>query len=422
MFRDTAAQDQVLDRPPVWRRHPVLIAVAVVAVIALALAVPALLRVSGISASVDLSRVTVASVERGLFVRDFAAEGKVVAAGSPMLYAPAAGTVSLSVQAGDRVTKGQPLAHIDSPDLNAKLSQEQASLQSQQFEVQRAQLDANRRLMQLTDAYAQAQVDQKTAQRELDRSRKAYELGAYSELQALRTQDALDKANSALEQAKKSLDVQPDQNRFDVQSKKAQLARQQVTATDLARQVDALNLLSPVDGQVGQLQVADRAYVAKDAALLSVVDLTSLEVEIQVPESFARDLAPGMNAELTGNGGRWQGILGGVSPEVVGGQVVARVRFAAEKPTGLRQNQRLSVRILIDRRDKVLMVDRGSFVDQDAGHVYVVRDDIATRQPIRLGASSISKVEILDGLAEGDRIVVSGADAFNGAERIILSH
>jgi HlyD family secretion protein len=216
--------------------------------------------------------------------------------------------------------------------------------------------------------------------------------------------------------------VQPDQNRFDVQSKKAQLARQQVTATDLARQVGALNLLSPVEGQVGQLQVADRAYVAKDAALLSVVDLTSLEVEIQVPESFARDLAPGMNAELTGNGGRWQGVLGGVSPEVVGGQVVARVRFAAEKPTGLRQNQRLSVRILIDRRDKVLMVDRGSFVDQDAGHVYVVRDDIATRQPIRLGASSISKVEILDGLAEGDRIVVSGADAFNGAERIILSH
>jgi HlyD family secretion protein len=47
---------------------------------------------------------------------------------------------------------------------------------------------------------------------------------------------------------------------------------------------------------------------------------------------------------------------------------------------------------------------------------------VAERHPVRLGASSIAKVEILDGLAAGDQIVVSGTDAFNGAERVILSH
>jgi HlyD family secretion protein len=115
--------------------------------------------------------------------------------------------------------------------------------------------------------------------------------------------------------------------------------------------------------------------------------------------------------------------VSGVSPEVVGGQVTTRLRFGAEKPAGLRQSQRLSVRVLIDRRDGVLMVDRGSFMDQDGGNfVYVVHDNVAERRGVRLGASSIAKVEILEGAAVGDLLVISGSDAFNGASRVILTH
>jgi HlyD family secretion protein len=71
----------------------------------------------------------------------------------------------------------------------------------------------------------------------------------------------------------------------------------------------------------------------------------------------------------------------------------------------------------------VLMVDRGSFMDQEGGgFAYVVHDDVAVRQPVRLGDASVQKVEILDGLAEGERIVINGTDAFNNADRVILAH
>ena len=80
------------------------------------------------------------------------------------------------------------------------------------------------------------------------------------------------------------------------------------------------------------------------------------------------------------------------------------------------------MRILIDKRDNVLMVERGSFVDQDAGYAYVLHDGVAERHPVRLGAQSVQKVEILEGLAVGDEIVVSGSDAFNGADRVIVTH
>jgi HlyD family secretion protein len=423
MLRDTSAQDRVIEPKNVLKRHLKLIIIGLIAAAALITLIVVLMRYSGAGVSVDRSRVSIATVERGNFVRDIAADGQVVAAVSPTLYANALGTVSLKVHAGDTVAKGQVLAVVDSPDLTAKLSQEEATLVGLRIDWQRATLDAEHKLSQLRDAYNQAEVDQKTAQRERDRSRKAYELGSYSELQALKSEDALEKAQFAFQQAKSQYDSQPKQNRFDIDSKKALLDRQQYLVDDVRRQVDGLNVKSPVDGQVGQVQVAERASVAKDAPLLTVVDLSALEVEIKVTESLARDLRPGMSADLEGGGHHWQGVVSGVSPEVVAGQVTARLRFGSEKPAGLRQSQRLSVRIFIDRRDKVLMVDRGSFVDQEGGgFAYVVQGNIAQRTPVRLGAASIAKVEILEGLSVGDQIVISGTDAFNGAQRVILSH
>jgi HlyD family secretion protein len=423
MLRDTTGQDRAIEPAGAWKRHRALVIVILMVVFGLGTLLACLLRYSGAGVSVDRSRLSTATVERGSFIRDIAADGQIVAAVSPTLYANALGTVTLKVHAGDAVSKGQVLAVIDSPDLTAKLSQEEATSVGLRIDWQRATLDAEQKLLQFGDAFNQAQVDQKTAQRELERSRKAYELGSYTELQALKAQDSLEKAQFAFEQAKMNYGSQPKQNRFDIDSKKALFDRQQYLVADLKRQVDGLKVRSPVDGQVGQVQVADRASVAKDAPLLTVVDLSALEVEIKVTESLARDLRPDMSADLEGAGHHWQGSVSGVSPEVVAGEVTARLRFGNEKPAGLRQSQRLSVRILIDRRDDVLMVDRGAFVDQEGGgFAYLVHGNVAERHPVQLGAASIAKVEILDGLAVGDQIVVSGTDAFNGAERVILSH
>src|SRR5580692_5549702 len=237
MLRDTSAQDRVIEPQSPFKRHrKIIIAVLAVAAALIILAVY-LMRYSGAAVSIDRSRVAIATVERGNFVRDIAADGQVVAAVSPTLYANALGTVTLKVHAGDTVVKGQVLVVVDSPDLNAKLSQEDATLASLRLDWQRATLDAEHKLSQLKDAYDQAEVDQKTAQRERDRSRKAFELGSYSELQALRAEDALEKAQFAFQQAKSLYDDQPKQNRFDIDSKKALLDRQQYMVDDLKRQV-----------------------------------------------------------------------------------------------------------------------------------------------------------------------------------------
>jgi HlyD family secretion protein len=422
-LRDTQTQDRMLDPPRFWKRHRLLAGVILSLILGCTALMLAFYHFRGIQDSVDRARVTISTVERGSFVRDVVADGQVVAAVSPTLYVPSSGTVSLKVHAGDAVEHGAVVAVIESADLTARLSQEEATLQNLLIDWKRSRLDADHKLAESREAYSQAEIDLNTSQREVDRSRKAFDMGAYPEIQVLRSEDALEKARFAFERAKANYVSQPQQNRFDTESKRTLLDRQQFLVADLRRQIEALQIRSPVTGKVGYVQVEDRASVSKDAPLLTVVDLTALQVEIKVPESLARDLTVGMAADLEGNGLRWKGAVSAVSPQVINGEVSARVRFADRTPEGLRQNQRLSVRIFIDRRENVLMVDRGPFLDQEGGNfVYVVRNDVAERRTVRLGPAGVQKVEVLEGLSVGDRIVVSGTEAFRGSQRVMLSH
>lgn len=364
--------------------------------------------------SVDASRVRIAEVKRGDLVRDIAAEGRVIASNSPNLYAIGGGTVSLHVVAGDAVKQGDVLAEVDSPELMSRLAQEQATLASLQAEASRAALDAQLARSNARKLLDQAQVDQLTAKRELQRYQRGYEGGAVAQVDYARAQDAVQKADIGLNHAREDSGLQGNAAGLDARNKVSLAARQRAVVDELQRQVEALSIRAPFDGQVGQVFISQRQNVQVNAPVLSVVDLSKFEVEIKVPESFARDLAIGMPAQLTGNNRTFPASVSAVSPEVVNGEVSARLRFdEGKQPPALRQNQRLSARILLDTRKNVLMVERGPFLEQGGGHsVWVLDGNIASRREIKTGAASLDAVEIVFGLKEGDRIVVSGADQF----------
>jgi len=422
MIRDTSAQDRVLSASqtrPAWRRWawPAVGGALLLAGIVFA----ARGWLSG-TASVDGARLRIAEVTRGDLVRDIAADGRVIAANSPTLYAVAGGVVTLKVVAGDKVTQGQPLAEIDSPELRSKLAQEQTTLAGLEAEASRAMLDASVTRANAQKALDQAGIERQAAERTLQRYQRGYDGGAVPQVDVLEAQDNLRKSEIALSHAQKDAGLQGQGAGLDARNKQLLAERQRAVVAEVQRQVDALTLRAPFDGQVGQVQAVQRSNVAINAPVLSVVDLSVFEVEIKVPESFARDLAIGMPATLTSAGQPYPGEISAVSPEVVGGEVVTRLRFSGKQPPGLRQNQRLSARILMDTRRNVLMVERGPFLEQGGGrYAYVMDGSSAVRRPVQLGVSSLSNIEVLGGLQPGDKVVVSGSDLFGDAERVSVN-
>src|SRR5690606_7628074 len=209
-IRDTSGQDTVLDggTASLRRRRRTWLwgAAAGVGVLAALAWV-----VSGWAAggrSYDASRLRIAQVSRGDLVRDLSADGRVIAANSPTLYAIAAGTVSLKVVAGDVVKKGQVLAVIDSPELRSKLVQEESTLASMEAEASRAMLDAQMTRAAARKVVQQAQISRTAAQRDLERYQRAYEGGAVSQNELAKAQDDLKKAEIELVSAQKDNTLQ----------------------------------------------------------------------------------------------------------------------------------------------------------------------------------------------------------------------
>lgn len=419
MIRDTSAQDRTLAAPPAasTRRRWIIGGVAAVAL--LALAVPTLGRWLGAEQSVSGERLRIAEVRRGTLVRDVVVQGRMVAAVSPTLYAPAGGTVTLKVRAGDTIREGQPLAEIDSPELRSRLLQEQTTLASLQAGASRGALDAQLLRANARKLLDQAAVDRQAALRDLERNQRAFTGGVVAQVDVARSEDLLKKADIGLAAAREDETLQRRGAGLDLHNKRLLADRQQAVVADLQRQVDALTILSPVNGVVGTVAIADRTVVPEGQAVLGVVDLRELEVELPVPESYADDLALGMAVEISVGNARHRGRLRSVSPEIVDGQVLARARFEGARPTGLRQNQRVGTRVLIESKPDVLMVQRGPFLDAGGGRwAYVVDGDTATRSPISTGASSLTDVEILSGLSPGQRVIVSDMSVYKNAEQV----
>ena len=425
MIRDTSAQDQIVSSAPAsgaagtWRRYRWPALAALVILTAIGFAIPAWLNASR---SFDGTRVRIAEVQRGDLVRDIAADGRVIAANNPVLYAISAGIVDLKVVAGDVVKNGQELAVIDSPELRSKLAQEEATLAGLEAEASRATLDATLARAKARKETDQANIERTAAERDLERYQRGFDGGAVPQIDLARAQDSLKKADISLSNASTDARLQGQGADLDARNKRLLADRQRAVVAEVKRQVEALTLRAPFDGQVGQVQATQRTNVIANAPILGVVDLSRFEIEIKVPESFARDLAIGMPAQLTsGSGQPFPGEISAVSPEVVNGEVNARVRFADKQPEGLRQSQRMSVRVLLDTRKDVLKVERGPFVEQSNGQVYVMQGGTAVRRPVELGVSSLGEVEIKSGVQPGDRIVVAGSDLFGDAERVSIN-
>ncbi len=422
MIRDTSSQDAVISTKPahLFKRRALLIGAAAAAIAAAVLLLTAW---RGSESAVNASRLRIAEVGRGTLVRDASVNGRVVAAVSPTLYSTAPSTVTLKVAAGDNVTRGQVLAVLESPDLSDALKREQSSYQQLEAEVARQKILARKQKLLAQREADTAEIDRLSAQRTLERYESVAQVGVIAKIDYQKAKDALNSADIRARHAAAAATLEGDDVGLALKTKVNELDRQRLSLANAQRRVDELTVRAPVDGFIGTLSVQNRSVVAANVALMTLVDLSRLEVELEVPETYVADMGLGMTAEIQLGGATATGKLSALSPEVVRNQVLARVRFDGEQPKGLRQSQRVSARLLIEEKPNVVMLPRGPFVESEGGrYAYVVRDGVAVRTPVTLGATSISNVEILSGLKPGDKVVIAGTDAFANAARVSINN
>lgn len=422
MIPDASAMDRSIPRRP-WTRRQLALLLAGIAILVLGLVflVPAARRWARAERIVDASRLRIAEVVKGDLDRDLAVQGRVVAALHPTLFSPSPGIVTLLVRPGAEVKKGQELARIDSPELASRLSQERATLLSLRSELSRQQIAARQAAVRSKQLSSVLALRLEAANRALRRAKALQAEGLASHLELEKATDDVDLAKLEADNGRESAVLEKESLTFEERNRKLHVERQEAVVDELARQVAELRIDAPFDGLVASVSVQDRDAVVRNQALLSVVNLTTFDLEVELPEAYAVDVTPGMRALVEIQAKPYPARVTTVSPEVKGGQVRATVAFDGESPTGLRQSERLQTRLLLERHASVLKLPRGPFLESGGNrHAYVVEGNMAALRTITTGALSISEVEIVRGLREGERVIVSDTSFFEGARTILI--
>ncbi|GEA09995.1 efflux RND transporter periplasmic adaptor subunit [Alteromonas sp. KUL49] len=373
---------------------------------------------------VDMSKVVTAEVVRGDLIRDIAVSGKLVAANAPQLYSTESGIVTLHVKPGDQVMLDDAVASIASPELTALLQQQRARITQMEIDTKRGLLADKETELALEGALGSALVALNAAKREKQRADLSFEKQVISQVEWAEAQDSLQEAQLLYSHAKDNVDLTRERLQFEQQIRANAVNAEKLVLAELERRQHALIIRSPVDGVVGNWLVAQKENVASSKALMTVVDLSQYEAELTVPEFYADELQVSLPVNITLSGQTINAQIASVSPEIENNQVVVRAQLIGT-PTNLRlrQNQRLNARIAFESREDVLMVKRGAFLQFENGtQAYRLNDDGRVyKHPITTGVSSVEYVEITQGLAAGDHIIVSAYDEFNQADVLQLT-
>lgn len=422
IIRDTSAQDIARISKPGFRRYQKAGVAILAALVVLVLLAVTLSKWWSSDVSVALDRIRSAKVERGPLVRDVNVQGRIVAAISPTLYSPAAGAVTFHVQAGDEVENGQVLANLVSPEVQSEFEQESSRLAAVQAEFERQKIQARKDQVRNQQVIDLAQVKLTAAEREMRRAEGSFGIKAISEIDFERYRDELATAKVEFQHARQDAALETESQEFELRTKQLAVEQQSLLVDNLERRVNELEIRSTVSGIVGSVVVDQKAVVSANQPLITVVDLGAFEVEARIPESYADDLGIGMAADVHYNNVTYSAQLTSLSPEVINSEVVGRIRFSGESPPGLRQNQRVTARIVMDQLENVLTLQRGAFTDDGGGRVaFVIGDDgMARKREITLGVQSVNRVEVAQGLQEGDEVIISSIAEFKDKDVIRL--
>lgn len=416
MIQDTSKQDNAIVNEKRGKKYLLSIS-AVIAVCIMGY-------FSLVSPVADLSiakdTLNIHTVSKGDLVRDIITTGKVIAANAPQVYSPQQGYVMLNVMPGDSIEVGDIVAVVNSPELQSQLNQEKLVLASLQSDLARQELDVRRQTLLLNKQADLAKVELNAAIREEKRASLSIENHLISQIDFEKAQDDLARATVTHKHALGEIDLTADTLAFELKTSEDNVARQALIVDELTRQMANLQIQASVSGIVGNVLIQPNALVEKNALLMTLVDLSAYEVQLNVAESYAGELGIGMDVELTMSGQTILGKLVSISPEVVDREVTARVRFPENSVQSIRQNQQVSARILLENKSNILKVARGSFLQAGGHTAYVVRGDIAEKVAIEIGATSIREVEVLRGLQEGDRIITSSYEKLKQAPSVLL--
>jgi HlyD family secretion protein len=405
------------------KRQVVTIAIGVVV---LAVVTFLVMRLKPAAPTVDRSVVWTDTVKRGPFVRQVRGLGTLVPREDAIRQIPAqtAATVTrILVLPGSIVKPETVLMQLNDPELSQEALDAELALKSAQADLSNIQVKVQSDLMAQKEAAATVNADYQQAQRQAKTDKSLYGLGVISGLTYSNSQGKANELETRNKLQEQTVSINEKAIESQIAVQQAKVSQAQAIYNLKKQQLDALNVKAGIAGVLTSMPLAVGQHVDVGTMLAQVVLPNQLKAQLKIAETQARDIQIGQPASIDTHNGLADGKVTRIDPAVVNGTVTVDVELVGTPPEGARPDLSVDGVIDLERLKDVLYVGRPAFGNESSTISLFRLDDQgkgAVRVPVKVGKVSVNAIQVLEGLHQGDTVILSDMSRYDTTDRIRL--
>jgi len=374
--------------------------------------------------NVDRSKIMIQAATKGEFNDYIRINGQVEPINTIQLSAVEGGMVAEKVaEEGSMVRKGDIIVRLTNSNLNLEILNSEAELAEKQNFLRNTQVTMEQDRLSLNKDKLQLDLD-------IERKKRKYE--QYQNLfdEKLVSREDYLQAKEDYDYAVKNMALVIERQKQDSIYRKIQIDQMEESLTNIRKniilvrqRVDNLNVKSPVDGQLGLLDVEIGQTVATGARLGQISVLSDYKIDALIDEHYIDRVKNGLTATFERQDKTYNLIVRKVYPEVRDKQFKTDFVFDGERPDNIRTGQTYYINLQLGQPSEAVLIPRGAFYQNTGGQwIYVVSADgnKAVRRNIKIGRQNPLYYEVLSGLEAGEQVVTSGYDSYGDAQELVI--
>ena len=384
-----------------------------------------LLRDKSSTLKVDANTVTIGDVRLGEFDDYVRVSGQVQPITVVQVSLLEGGVVEEKlIEEGAMVKKGDVLVRLSNNNLSLQILQSEADLAEQENFLRNTTVTMEQEKLDLEKQRVEYTID-------TERKRRKYEQYRRLDEEKLVAHEEYLQAKEDYELAVKSLELVLARQKQDSIYRSIQIGNLEESLESMRRsiqlvreRVENLNVKSPIDGQLGSLNVILGQSISEGTKIGQVNDLSDYKIEARIDEHYIDRVQSGLSATFERQGANFNTVVEKVYPEVTEGQFKADFYFQGERPDNIRIGQTYYLNLQLGQPTQSVYIPRGVFYQSTGGTwIYVLSEDgtRAYRRDIRIGRQNPQYYEVLEGLQPGERVIISNYENYGKSDVLILN-
>lgn len=373
---------------------------------------------------VDGSTILTGTARQGEFNDYIRVSGQVQPMTTVQLSPTEGGNVKrIVVEEGSHVNEGDVIVVLGNESLDMQILNSEAELAEKENILRNTMISMEQQKLSVRQEKLSLQIEVRRARRAYEQNKALYE-------EKLIAKEEYLKASEDYELAKDKLELVTDRERQDSLYRSVQIAQMHESLENMRlnmnmirRRKENLSVKAPISGELGLLDVELGQSVAAGAKIGQINNLDSYKIEAQIDEHYIDRVAPGLEATFERQSEKYSSVIRKVYPEVRDGKFKADFRFEGQQPENIRTGQTYYLNLQLGQSAEAILIPRGSFYQNTGGKwVYVLNADgtKATKRSVRIGRQNPQYYEVIEGLAPGDKVIISSYDSFGDKDELLI--